>query len=126
MEKEFGPVNGLDEARRRVEERLKALRAAERELVGVVRDREARFQEAEQAEKRLRAQLAGVEQTLKDSRQKLERVAEYEAKIRALDGVVERYGDVREGPPRKHAAPPRVPDIRVLPPPHRPAALLRL
>jgi DNA repair exonuclease SbcCD ATPase subunit len=100
VEKEFGPMRGLDEARKRVEERLKALRAAERELVGVVRDREARFQEAEQAEKRLRAQLMGVEQTLNDSRLKLERVAEYEAKIRALDGVVERYGtyerDLRE------------------------------
>jgi exonuclease SbcC len=100
VEKEFGPVKGLDEAKRRVEERLKALRAAERELVGVVRDREARFQEAEQVEKRLRAQLAGVEQILKESREKLGRVAEYEAKIRALDGVVERYGayerDLRE------------------------------
>jgi exonuclease SbcC len=100
VEKEFGPMKGPNEARKRVEERLKALRAAERELVGVVRDREARFQEAEQAEKRLRAQLMGVEQTLKDSRLKLERVAEYEAKIRALDGVVERYGmyerDLRE------------------------------
>ena len=100
VEKEFGPVKGLNDARRRVEERLKALRAAERELVGAVRDREARFQEAEQAEKRLRAQLTGVEQTLRDSRLKLEKVAEYEAKIRALDGVVERYGtyerDLRE------------------------------
>jgi exonuclease SbcC len=100
VEKEFGPVKGLDDAKRRVEEKLKTLRTAERELVGIVRDREARFQEAEQAEKRLRAQLAGVEQTLKESRLKLERVAEYEAKIRALDGVVERYAayemDLRE------------------------------
>jgi len=100
VEKEFGPVKGLEEARRRVDERLRALRAAERELVGVVRDREARFQEAEQVEKRLRAQLAGVEQTLKESRERLGRVAEYEAKIRALDGVMERYGayerDLRE------------------------------
>ena len=100
VEKEFGPVKGLEEARRRVDERLRALRAAERELVGVVRDREARFQEAEQVEKRLRTQLAGDEQTLKESREKLGRVAEYEAKIRALDGVVERYGayerDLRE------------------------------
>ncbi len=100
VEKEFGPVKGLEDARKRVEEKLKTLRAAERELVGAVRDREARFQEAEQSEKRLRAQLAGVEQTLKDSRLKIERVEEYEAKIRALDGVVERYGnyerDLRE------------------------------
>ena len=100
VEKEFGPVKGLNDARRRVEERLKALRAVERELVGAVRDREARLQEAEQSEKRLRVQLTSVEQTLRDSRLKLERVAEYEAKIRALDGVVERYGgyerDLRE------------------------------
>jgi exonuclease SbcC len=100
VEKEFGPVKGLEEARRRVDERLRALRATERELVGVVRDREARFQEAEQVEKRLRAQLAGVEQTLKESRERLGRVAEYETKIRALDGVVERYSayerDLRE------------------------------
>jgi DNA repair exonuclease SbcCD ATPase subunit len=88
----FGAVVVADSRMKHVEERLKALRAAERDLVGVVRDREARFQEAEQAEKRLRSQLAGVEQTLKDSRLKLESVAEYEAKIRALDGVVERYG----------------------------------
>ena len=100
VEKEFGPVKGLDEARKRVEEKLKALRATEKELVGVVRDREARFQEADASEKRLKAQLAGVEQTLKESRERLGRVAEYEAKIRALDGVVERYGayerDLRE------------------------------
>ena len=100
VEKEFSPVKGLDEARKRVEEKLKALRATEKELVGVVRDREARFQEADASEKRLKAQLAGVEQTLKESRERLGRVAEYEAKIRALDGVVERYGayerDLRE------------------------------
>ena len=100
VEKEFGPVKGLDEARKRVEEKLKALRATEKELIGVVRDREARFQEADASEKRLKAQLAGVEQTLKESRERLGRVAEYEAKIRALDGVVERYGayerDLRE------------------------------
>lgn len=100
VEKEFGPVKGIDEARRRVDERLRALRAAEKESHGAVREREARFQEADASEKRLRTQLAGVEQTLKESREKLERVAEYEAKIRALDGVVERYGayerDLRE------------------------------
>ncbi len=93
VEKEFGPVKGLEEARKRVEERLRALRVTERELLGVVRDREARFQEAEVTEKRLRVQLEGVEQTLRESREKLEKTAEYEAKIRALDGVVERYGD---------------------------------
>jgi len=100
VEKEFGPVKGLEEARKRVEEKLKTLRAAENQLGGEVRDRAARFQEADASEKRLCTQLAGVEQTLRDSRLKLERVAEYEAKIRALDGVVERYGayerDLRE------------------------------
>jgi DNA repair protein SbcC/Rad50 len=100
VEKEFGPVKGLEDARKRVEERLKTLRATENQLVGEVRDRAARLQEADQAEKRLRTQLVGVEQTLKESKERLGRVAEYEAKIRALDGVVERYGayemDLRE------------------------------
>ncbi|MDP2899428.1 MAG: hypothetical protein Q8O47_00465, partial [Candidatus Bathyarchaeota archaeon] len=100
FEKEFGPVKGLEEARRRVDEKLKALRATENRLGGEVGDRAARFQEADASEKRLRTQLAGVEQTRKDSMERLGRVAEYEAKIRALDGVVERYGayerDLRE------------------------------
>ncbi|MFA5868534.1 MAG: SMC family ATPase [Candidatus Bathyarchaeia archaeon] len=100
FEKEFGPVKGLEEARRRVDEKLKVLRAVENRLGGEVSDRAARFQEADASEKRLRAQLAGVEQTRKDSMERLGRVAEYEAKIRALDGVVERYGayerDLRE------------------------------
>ncbi len=100
VEKEFGSVKGLEDARKRVEERLKTLRATENQLVGEVRDRAARLQEADQAEKRLRTQLVGVEQTLKESKERLGRVAEYEAKIRALDGVVERYGayemDLRE------------------------------
>ena len=100
VEKEFGPVKGLEDARKRVEERLKTLRATENQLVGEVRDKAARFQEADQAEKRLRTQLVGVEQTLKESKERLGKVAEYEAKIRALDGVVERYGayemDLRE------------------------------
>ena len=100
VEKEFGPMKGLEDARKRVEERLKTLRATENQLVGEVRDKAARLQEADQAEKRLRTQLAGVEQTLKESKERLGKVAEYEAKIRALDGVVERYGayekDLRE------------------------------
>ncbi|HIH89503.1 TPA: AAA family ATPase [Candidatus Bathyarchaeota archaeon] len=91
VEKEFGPVKGIEEARRRVDERLRALRAVEREALAAVREREARFQEADASEKRLKAQLAGVEQTLNDSRRSLARVEEYEAKIHALDGVVERY-----------------------------------
>ena len=92
FEKEFGPVKGLEEARKRVEENIKALRLIENRLSGEVSDRSARFQEADAAEKRLRVQLAGVEQTLKESRERLWKVAEYEAKIRTLDGVVERYG----------------------------------
>ena len=92
VEKEFGPLKGIDDAREHVEQRLKTLRAIENQLVGEVRDRAARLQEADQAEKKLRTQLAGVEQTLKESKERLGRVAEYEAKIRALDGVVERYG----------------------------------
>ena len=91
FEKEFGPVKGLEEARKRVEENIKALRLIENRLSGEVSDRSARFQEADAAEKRLRVQLAGVEQTLKESRERLWKVAEYEAKIRTLDGVVERY-----------------------------------
>jgi exonuclease SbcC len=93
IEKEFGPVKGIEEARRRVEERLRALRTKEKEALVAVREREARFQEADASEKRLKAQLAGVEQTLKESRERLEKVAEYEAKIRALDRVVDRYGE---------------------------------
>ena len=92
FEKEFGPVKGLEEARKRVEENIKALRLIENRLSGEVSDRSARFQEADAAEKRLRVQLASVEQTLKESRERLWKVAEYEAKIRTLDGVVERYG----------------------------------
>ncbi|MCX6648031.1 MAG: SMC family ATPase [Candidatus Bathyarchaeota archaeon] len=92
VEKEFGPVRSIEDARRRVDEKLKTLRATENQLGGEVRDRSARFQEADASEKRLKAQLAGVEQTLKESRERLGKVAEYEAKIRALDGVVERYG----------------------------------
>ncbi len=93
FEKEFGPVKGLEDARKRVEEKLKALRAVENRLGGEVSDRAARFQEADASEKRLRSQLTGVEQILKESKERLGRVAEYEAKIRALDGVVERYGE---------------------------------
>ncbi len=93
VEKEFGPVKGIEGARRRVEERLKALRAAEKEALAAVREREARLQEADAAERRLRAQLADVEGTLGESRKSLEKVEEYEAKISTLDGVVDRYGE---------------------------------
>ncbi len=92
FEKEFGAVKSLEEARKRVEEKIKVLRLVENRLSGEVSDRSARFQEADSAEKKLKTQLAGVEQTLKESRERLEKVVEYEAKIRALDGVVERYG----------------------------------
>ncbi len=92
VEREFGSIKGIEEARRRVDEKLRALRITEREAHASVRERETRFQEADTAEKRLRAQLTGVEQTLKDSRERLAKVTEYEAKIRALDGIVDRYG----------------------------------
>lgn len=100
VEREYGSARSLEESEEKVETRLKVLRAAERQLVGEVRDREARLQEAEKTEKELKTRLAGVEHTRRESKEKLGKVAEYEAKIRALDGIVERYGsyetDLRE------------------------------
>ncbi|KON29850.1 hypothetical protein AC482_05325 [miscellaneous Crenarchaeota group-15 archaeon DG-45] len=90
MDASFGTAA---EAQKAVEERLGLIQKERASVQADVRSAEALLAEAErrraEAERRLEAQ----QEALQDSRELLGRILEYEAKIGAVERIVERYGE---------------------------------
>jgi exonuclease SbcC len=85
--------SSLEDAGKRLEERLKTLGKVTADLQAEVKSRSDRLGDLERILRELENRLKGIEAVLKESREKLERIAEYGAKIRALDGISNRYND---------------------------------
>jgi len=100
-EKELGArFTSVEDAGRRLDERLRGLRKEESELYAEVRSREDLLRETERIEKELDTRLSTLGLTLNEAKTKLDTIQEYEAKLRAVEGIVEQYGryerDLRE------------------------------
>ena len=83
----------LAQAQKSVEERLGRLREELASIQAEVRSAEALLAEAERRLAEVERRLEGLRETLEESRGLLERITEYEAKIVAVDRIVERYGE---------------------------------
>jgi len=82
----------LGDAQGRVEAQLKEMRDELGRLQGEVRSSEALLEEAERRIREIGARLEGYRETLRGSQGLLDRILEYEAKIRVADSVQEHYG----------------------------------
>ena len=87
------PFEDLDDARGQVEKQLRALRDELARVDAEVRFVNSQIQECERREREIEVQLKGYGETLEASRKILDRIVEYEAKIRAVESIVEHYGE---------------------------------
>ena len=86
----------LEDARTSVDERLPAVRRELSMLQGEVRSREDRLRDTELQEREVEGRLGTHREVLKESRGLLDRVLEYEAKIRAVEAIQRRYGEYEQ------------------------------
>ena len=86
----------LAEAQKAVEERLGRLREKLASILADVRSTEALIAEAGRRRAEVERKLKTLRETLEESRKLLERILEYEAKIRAVERIVERYGEYEQ------------------------------
>ncbi|MCW4036435.1 MAG: hypothetical protein NWE75_04505, partial [Candidatus Bathyarchaeota archaeon] len=86
----------LEEARESVDERLRASRDGLTELQSEVRSREDRLRDAKRQESDINDRLRAHKETLDDSKGLLDKVLEYEAKVRAVDAIQRRYGEYEQ------------------------------
>lgn len=83
----------IAEAQKTVEERLTQTREELASVQADVRSTEALLIEARRSRAEVDSRLKTLRDTLDGSRKMLERILEYEAKIRAVDKIVDRYGE---------------------------------
>jgi DNA repair exonuclease SbcCD ATPase subunit len=83
----------LEEARRGVDEHLKELREEASSAKGEVRSLEALLEEAAMRRREIERRLEEARGMLEEARTQLSRIREYEAKISALERIMERYGE---------------------------------
>jgi len=86
----------LEEARESVDERLRAVRDKLSGLQAEVRSREDRLRDAERQERDIRDRIGTHRGILEESRGLLERVLEYEAKIKAVEAIQRHYGEYEQ------------------------------
>ena len=86
----------LEGTRTSVDERLPVVRGELSGLQGEVRSREDRLGDAERQEKEIEGRLGTHRGVLEESRGLLDRVLEYEAKIRAVEAIQRRYGEYEQ------------------------------
>jgi exonuclease SbcC len=100
-EKELGTTFiSVENASRRLDERLKGLRDEESELRAEVRKSEGLLGETERIERELDTRLSTLRLALNEAKTKLDTIHEYEAKVKTVERIVEQYGryerDLRE------------------------------
>ncbi|MFP3950790.1 MAG: AAA family ATPase [Candidatus Bathyarchaeia archaeon] len=83
----------LEEAQSRLEEDLKSSRKELTSLQAEVRSRRDRLKDVEALEEKIKQRLSSHRKTMEDSMKRLEDVLEYEAKIRSLENLIDRYGN---------------------------------
>jgi len=83
----------LAEAQKTVEERLSRIREELASVQADVRSTEALLMEARRSRAEVEGRLKTLRETLDRSKKLLERILEYEAKIRAVERIVDRYGE---------------------------------
>jgi len=83
----------LAEAQKAVEERLGRVREELTSIQAEVRSAKDRLADAERRQADIEQRLKGLRETLEASRALLGRILEYEAKIGAVERIVERYGE---------------------------------
>jgi exonuclease SbcC len=86
----------IEDARGRMDAEIQRSRGRQRELAGEVRSRRDRIRDAENREQEIQRQREARVGTLEESRVQLENVVEYEAKIRAVDAIQNRYGEYEQ------------------------------
>ncbi len=86
----------LEEARESVDMRLRAVRDERSRLQAEVRSREDRLLDAERQEEEIEDRLKAQRGVLKESRELLNKVLEYEEKIRVVEAIQRRYGEYEQ------------------------------
>lgn len=86
----------LEDAQLKIDERLKVIREKLLDLREGVRSKEELIKELERQEGRISAQIEAHEGTLNESIGLLEGIQEYEAKIRAVEGIQRQYGEYEQ------------------------------
>lgn len=89
----MAPLTSFADGQKVLDERLKRLRAEHSKVQGDLREAEALLREVERQRADLEQRIKAQKETLGSSRTLLDRIIEYEAKIRAVDEVQERYSE---------------------------------